>query len=72
MPNLDTLLLMNCLNCGKDKSYLRVADTTFMINGQPSPNAVVFCSEWGNHGESGRNGRAVRVVLPHAENRVYS
>jgi hypothetical protein len=47
MPNLDTLLLGSCLNCGKDKSGLRVTESTYMLNGQPSPNSVVVCADCG-------------------------
>lgn len=47
MPNIDTLLLGACLNCGQDKSGLRVMETTYMLGDQPSPNSVAVCANCG-------------------------
>lgn len=47
MPNLNSLMLLACINCGKDKSFLRVMSTTFMLNERPSHNDVVICADCG-------------------------
>ena len=47
MPHLDTLVLNGCMSCGKDKSFLRVTETTFMLNGKPSHNPIVVCADCG-------------------------
>jgi ribosomal protein S27E len=47
MPKLDTLMLVTCLNCGKDKTFLRVMSTSFMLNQKESHNDVVICADCG-------------------------